>query len=227
MNRVQAAIQRLEVLINAPPPLQTKTVTPSAARRRTKTQPWLASGTGRRKYNPPSKQQTYSYHDPEEATTWLIKVENELRAVFSQDHSIWGTWIELKKRRCTHPQTIESARIIARSAVEAFKGESDSEVCLQVSQQSSLSLVRQVLGRFDKAARALGNRSRPGKLPFTIADEYDVQDLLYAILKPLVPDLTTEDPVPKCAGDAGRIDLTSRSLGLAIEVKFAKDKARA
>ncbi|XYH99457.1 hypothetical protein ACMHYB_06735 [Sorangium sp. So ce1128] len=72
--------------------------------------------------------------------------------------------------------------------------------------------------RFDRMTDKLTKRSR-GKPPLEIADEYDVQDLAYAALKPLVTDLKLEDPTSKVAGNAGRVDLVSYGLGLAIEVK--------
>lgn len=84
--------------------------------------------------------------------------------------------------------------------------------------------VLKILRRFEVAARALRSRPREDKKKFgyVIADEYDVQDLLYALLKPLVEDLEREAPVPKTAGVSGRVDLCSTRLGLVLEVKFAK-----
>lgn len=74
--------------------------------------------------------------------------------------------------------------------------------------------------RFDRTVDALTNRDR-NKPPFLLADEYDVQDLAYGSLKPIVEDLLLEDPTGKVAGTSGRLDITSRSLGLVIEVKAA------
>ncbi|WP_437740637.1 hypothetical protein WME73_34510 [Sorangium sp. So ce302] len=72
--------------------------------------------------------------------------------------------------------------------------------------------------RFDRMTDKLTKRGR-NKPPLEIVDEYDVQDLAYAALKPLVTDLKLEDPTSKVAGNAGRVDLVSYGLGLAIEVK--------
>lgn len=86
-----------------------------------------------------------------------------------------------------------------------------------------------MLRRFDIAARALRDRPRQDKKQcgYIVVDEYDVQDLLFAMIKPLCNDLEREDPVPKSAGDSGRVDLCSRMLGMIIEVKYAKDDNRA
>ena len=53
-----------------------------------------------------------------------------------------------------------------------------------------------------------------------------MQDLAFALLKPDVVDLEYEDPIPKLAGDSGRVDLSSRHLGMIIELKYVRDRAR-
>ena len=94
---------------------------------------------------------------------------------------------------------------------------------------AEIDWVLTILRRFSLAARALQNRPRAEKAAaaYAIEDEYDVQDLLFAVLKPLCDDLEREDPVPKTAGDSGRVDLSSRMLGTIIEIKFAKNPTRA
>lgn len=82
----------------------------------------------------------------------------------------------------------------------------------------ALSLTLRTLDAFPELARHLRERAR-GKPPFTIEDEYDVQDLLYVALKPHIPDLTAEEWTPKDAGRAKRIDFVSRAARLCIEVK--------
>ncbi|KYF93173.1 hypothetical protein BE18_05920 [Sorangium cellulosum] len=79
--------------------------------------------------------------------------------------------------------------------------------------------------RFNLVTRALTKRNR-NKPPLELADEYDVQELAYAALKPLVADLTLEDPTPKVAGNSGRVDLVSHRLGLAIEAKATLKASR-
>jgi REase_DpnII-MboI len=85
--------------------------------------------------------------------------------------------------------------------------------------------VLRFFSRFDRVASHL-NRRRKGKDPFKVEDEYDVQDLAYALLKPLVPDLTKENPSQKVAGAGGRLDLSSTSLGMVVEVKAALKEGR-
>ncbi len=71
------------------------------------------------------------------------------------------------------------------------------------------------------AARA---RKRP---PFEINDEYDVQDLFNALVRPGVPDIVPEDPTPKLAGKGSRLDFTSKATRLGFEVKHVKSAGHA
>jgi hypothetical protein len=85
------------------------------------------------------------------------------------------------------------------------------------------SLVEQVCRRLPQAARVLASRSRAGRAPFMTQDEYDVQDLLHALLRAYLKYSVQEDPLPKVAGvKAGRADLAIEELGTLIEVKYLR-----
>ncbi|PJZ82989.1 hypothetical protein CH364_18520, partial [Leptospira harrisiae] len=83
--------------------------------------------------------------------------------------------------------------------------------------------ILQVLNNFDNASRNLRGARRAGKENYKINDEYDVQDLLYVMLKPIFPNLETEDPVPKIGGRGSRIDLVLKEHGILIETKMIKN----
>jgi len=84
-----------------------------------------------------------------------------------------------------------------------------------------VSLVEQVCRRLPQAARILAVRTRKGKTPFVISDEYDVQDLLQSVLRAYIKHAVQEDPLPKVAGaKSGRADLSIEALGVLIEVKY-------
>lgn len=83
---------------------------------------------------------------------------------------------------------------------------------------SSVATVVQILERFNHAVNRLSRRKRNKERLFTIHDEYDLQDLLYAMMKPLIPDLKDEVPIEGVASD-GRLDLASQDLKLIVELK--------
>lgn len=92
--------------------------------------------------------------------------------------------------------------------------------------RDALSVTLRTVDAFPELARYLRERAR-GKPPFNIADEYDVQDLLYVALKPHIPDLIAEEWTTKDAGRAKRIDFVSRSARLCIEVKKPSSRSHA
>lgn len=92
-----------------------------------------------------------------------------------------------------------------------------------------LNVVQAILTGFYSATRHLEYRGRKDKKnkAFEIEDEYDVQDLLYAMLRPVVPDLEREDPTRKVAGKGGFLDFRSDELELILEVKYCDSANRA
>lgn len=92
------------------------------------------------------------------------------------------------------------------------------------TRRSALDGILTAIDAFPKSATVLSSRSR-SRPPFEIADEYDVQDLFHALVLPAVPDITPEDPAPKIAGHASRLDFTSKSTRIGFEIKHVKGKS--
>ncbi len=57
---------------------------------------------------------------------------------------------------------------------------------------------------------------------WNIENEYDVQSMLFFLLKPYLPELKEEEPLPSVGRKRPRVDLVVPSLGLSIEVKFLR-----
>jgi hypothetical protein len=83
---------------------------------------------------------------------------------------------------------------------------------------SSLDKLFHILKRFHLVARQLRNRynNRP---TITIEDEYDMQDLLHAILKIEFDDIRPEEWTPSYAGASSRMDFLLKNDGIVIEAK--------
>lgn len=91
------------------------------------------------------------------------------------------------------------------------------------SQAPDAAMIEQICKRLPNVARVLALRSRKGKAPFEVADEYDVQDLLHATLRGYLKYSVQEDPLPKVAGaKSSRIDVSIEELGILIEVKYVR-----
>lgn len=92
------------------------------------------------------------------------------------------------------------------------------------SENAILSLER-VLKRFHVVTRILKNRHNDRKT-IVIEDEYDVQDLLHALLRTVFDDVRPEECTPSYAGSTSRIDFLLKSEQIAVEAKMASQTLR-
>ena len=65
---------------------------------------------------------------------------------------------------------------------------------------------------------------RRGAVPLTFQSEYDVQDLLHALLRPWVADIRPEEFTPSYAGSSTRMDFLLPTHRLVLELKFVRDR---
>lgn len=82
-------------------------------------------------------------------------------------------------------------------------------------------LVRTICDRFPIVANALTVRHN-GRSTISIADEYDVQDLLGALLKLHFKDVRPEEWTPSYAGNASRMDFLLKPERLVVEAKMTR-----
>jgi hypothetical protein len=86
----------------------------------------------------------------------------------------------------------------------------------------SVALLLQLCERLPQAARFLASR-RAGKQPYKIVDEYDVQDLLHAVIRTYFKYSIDEEPLGKVGGArSARADLALPDINTLIEVKFVR-----
>lgn len=90
-------------------------------------------------------------------------------------------------------------------------------------------VLEKICTNFNKAAKALLNRRKDGGNPrstIEIRDEYDVQDLMYGILKLFEDDVRPEDYVPEYAGGNSRIDFHLPTHEIYIETKMTRNNLK-
>ncbi len=68
---------------------------------------------------------------------------------------------------------------------------------------------------------------RKGAQPLAFSNEYDVQDLLHAMLRPWIGDLRPEEFTPSYAGSSTRMDFLLTAHSIVIETKFVRDRTHA
>ena len=85
-----------------------------------------------------------------------------------------------------------------------------------------LQRVERICSRFHRVAKRLGE-CRKGKTPFVISDEYDVQYLLYALLKIDFDDVRPEEWTPSYAGGSSRMDFLLKKERIVLEAKITRE----
>lgn len=85
-------------------------------------------------------------------------------------------------------------------------------------------VVRDVLNNFSNAIQKIIKDRRKEHPKYIIEYEYDVQDVVYVVLKSIFPNLRDEDPIPKVGAKSTKIDLILREEKILIEVKMIKKK---
>jgi hypothetical protein len=75
-----------------------------------------------------------------------------------------------------------------------------------------------IFERFHSIARQLRSR-HSGRPTLNVADEYDVQDLLHALLRMYYDDIRAEEWTPSYAGGSSRMDFILSEHGIVVEVK--------
>lgn len=84
------------------------------------------------------------------------------------------------------------------------------------------NLLKKIFMNFHRCARSILNRHKD-RNTIEINDEYDVQDLLEAILRLFVEDVRPEDYVPSYAGGNSRTDFYLPKYDMYIETKMTRD----
>jgi hypothetical protein len=77
-----------------------------------------------------------------------------------------------------------------------------------------------------RAMHPLTHRRR-GAQPLSFSTEWDVQDLLHALLRPWVADIRPEEYTPSYAGSSTRMDFLLPKYRTVIELKFPRDAGHA
>ncbi|MDP5459570.1 hypothetical protein [Alishewanella sp. SMS8] len=68
---------------------------------------------------------------------------------------------------------------------------------------------------------------RKGAQSLSFTSEYDVQDLLHALLRPWISDIRPEEFTPSYAGSSTRMDFLLPAHSLVIETKLVRDRVHA
>lgn len=100
-----------------------------------------------------------------------------------------------------------------KDKLESMKHEADRK-----EKNDPISIVTKICERFHSIARQLRHR-HDNRSTLEIEDEYDVQDLIHALLKVFFNDIRPEEWTPSYAGKSSRMDFLLKNERLIIETK--------
>lgn len=148
------------------------------------------------------------------ALNFLLQILNSNNSYLNQFRGLTDSW---------YSNASQLVKILEDVIEYIQKGIIDIGESEAVDSDGNLNLI---LYRFHKVARQLRTR-HDGRQTINISDEYDVQDLLHALLKIYFDDVRPEEWTPSYAGGASRMDFLLKKEQIVIEVKKTRDSMTA
>ncbi|MGC1523797.1 MAG: hypothetical protein WA803_19805 [Steroidobacteraceae bacterium] len=93
---------------------------------------------------------------------------------------------------------------------------------VEMHRTSPIDKIERLANRFHVVAQQLRSR-HGGRETLKISDEYDVQDLLHALLRLEFDDVRPEEHTPSYAGGSSRMDFLLKNEQIVVEVKCTRD----
>ncbi|MFD2574684.1 hypothetical protein ACFSUS_28910 [Spirosoma soli] len=153
--------------------------------------------------------------DSQAFTAWQSQVLHYLQTNLSNDNQYVISFRENVKRG--FKSSVEQGIGILKSLIEDISlGLLDQEQ--EENSFDSINSLYKIFDKFHLIVRQL--RSRHSNRPtIDISDEYDVQDLLHALLTIDFNDIRAEEWTPSYAGKSSRMDFLLKEFKIVIEVK--------
>lgn len=121
---------------------------------------------------------------------------------------------------CGEPYPWTTTRAAAAKA-KADKDAATAKAAAAAEKPTEGDFLQRIFERFDDVAKQLRQRYG-GRSTVDIHDEYDVQDLLHALLRIYFDDIRNEEWTPSYGGKSGRMDFLLKSEQCVIETKMAR-----
>jgi len=161
-----------------------------------------------------------------------------------QFNRILGQLKQLRPEKC---QDVSDIRIDGRALGGIARGEADArtgsylhtidaetskllgrlggETSRVIDKPEAVTILERICNRFDQVARQLRDRHN-SRETLDVNDEYDVQDLMHALLKINFYDIRPEEWTPSYAGGCSRMDFLLKTERVVVEVKRASNSLR-
>lgn len=115
---------------------------------------------------------------------------------------------------------LNSAKEILNSMIQEIQSFQETPTN-ELKDVDSIRIVENICNRFHLVARQIEKR-HGNQSTIIVKNEYDVQDLLHALLKVNFDDVRSEECTPSYAGGASRMDFLIKQEKIVIEVKMTR-----
>lgn len=160
-----------------------------------------------------------TYGQPsDEFQSWVAEVEDFILTTYGKDSSPWRVFsrFHIDGIGGNYQDAFDEGK---RTIISSLKA------CLRIPPRVKLkntidkdSALSNLFNKFHAVAKQLRNRYN-SRSTLDIEDEYDVQDLLHALLRLYFDDVRNEEWTPSYAGGSSRMDFLLKEEEIVIEVK--------
>ncbi|MBB2302302.1 malate dehydrogenase [Escherichia sp. 93.1447] len=161
-----------------------------------------------------------TYVDSQKYKTWITRVKNLIADSYGKDSDFYTGFINAEKGLYASNYDILTKNL--KPVFDAAKADLDYLVQIKANtvanDDDKVELIINLLNKFPAFCRQLKKRYE-GRATIDINDEYDVQDLVHALLTLHFDDIRPEEYTPSCAGASSRQDFLLKKERIVIEVK--------
>lgn len=151
--------------------------------------------------------------DYKKYTGWYTRAFSFLKLFLSEENDFLIRFSQCKENRYS---LAEASIVILESLIEYI--EKGFVVPKQGEAIDAINELKRIFTKFHRVAKQLRNRY-DGRATLDVNDEYDVQDLLHALLRLYFNDIRAEEWTPSYAGKSARMDFLLKDECIVIEVK--------
>lgn len=162
----------------------------------------------------------FTFYDDAKFTGWISRIYNVLEK-YNIDTMERSVIMNTGNGRDTSETDINTVQEQLKSLISSIE-EGFFDVESNSNQIQKDVLLENIFNKFHKISRQLRTR-HDSRQTLQITDEYDVQDLLHALLLLHFDDVRTEEWTPSYAGGAVRMDFLLKQEKIVIEVKKTRN----